>query len=393
MPSRHVARRHLLLAGGGGGGAASSSILAAGAAPGEAPVAAVGSAEDDDEPIPTLRVLFAAGGTGGHVYPAIAITDALVGAAEGGRLPGGARRVEVHFAGTAHRHEATAVPNAGYPLHTVPSVALRRPLRSAANLSVPFKLAWAVLRTLVLIVRVNPHVVVGTGGYVSLPTCLAAVLARRPLVIQEQNAAPGMANKILARFAALACVAFEAATRRLRGARRFATHGNPTRAALREMSRDRARRELAAMFRERRADGNERNQGKRGEPGGESGPGPRTIEAGDRVLVVLGGSLGAAAINAALRRALPALMEDERLWVVWQAGASGFDALRDEVRAHPRLLLTPFVDRMEVVYGEAIAPALNPEPSSIDPRLLRRASRAEREARDWRGWDPRRRGG
>ena len=70
-------------------------------------------------------------------------------------------------------------------------MSLKRPLASLGNLMLPFTLAWAVIRSVFLIARVAPHVVVGTGGYISLPTCLAAVLTRRPLVVQEQNATPG----------------------------------------------------------------------------------------------------------------------------------------------------------------------------------------------------------
>ena len=76
-------------------------------------------------------------------------------------------------------------------MHAVPAVSLKRPLASLGNLMLPLALAWAVIRSVFLIARVAPHVVVGTGGYISLPTCLAAVLTRRPLVVQEQNAAPG----------------------------------------------------------------------------------------------------------------------------------------------------------------------------------------------------------
>jgi UDP-N-acetylglucosamine--N-acetylmuramyl-(pentapeptide) pyrophosphoryl-undecaprenol N-acetylglucosamine transferase len=105
------------------------------------------SENDEDEDVaderPPLRVLFAAGGTGGHVYPAIAIADALCKASAAGTLPGG-RRADVHFAGTAHRHEGRAVPAAGYRLHTVPAVSLKRPLASIRNLLLPFNLAWAV---------------------------------------------------------------------------------------------------------------------------------------------------------------------------------------------------------------------------------------------------------
>jgi hypothetical protein len=202
--------------------------------------------------------------------------------------------------------------------------------------------------------------------------------------------------------------AFEKAAARFTRVRRFAAHGNPTRAVLRQSSREAARRELGDMFRRENegcgggsdgdggdgdgdssgvsvASGSSGGGGSGGGSGvgggGGSGGGGETIAANDNVLVVLGGSLGAAAINAAVRGAIPTLLSDDtlggngasmrgeassksnrassskggdgRTWVVWQAGESGFDEIRAKVPRHPRLLLTPFIDRMEVVYGAA----------------------------------------
>ena len=197
--------------------------------------------------------------------------------------------------------------------------------------------------------------------------------------------------------ATLVCVAFQKATLRFSGAKRCATHGNPTREVLREMSRDEARHDLSEMFRKEEVRSESSSSGGGGGSGvskggdnllhtaGGSGVGEHTQSGGDtiaeddKVLVVLGGSLGAAAINTAMRGAISMLLPDDatytpggsggsahgardwsgrpngggRMWVVWQAGASGFDALRAAVPPHPRLLLTPFIDRMEVAYGAA----------------------------------------
>ena len=194
-------------------------------------------------------MLFAAGGTGGHVFPAIAIADELTRLAREGGLPPPFARVRCDFAGTSTRRESTAVPSAGYSLSVVPVAELARPWASSpTNLTLPFRLAAATRAAMSLVDKLRPHVVVGTGGYVSLPTCVAAVLKRVPLVIQEQNAVPGVANAILARAATTRCAAFASAADALGG--KCVVRGNPTRASLRVMTKTVARERLRGMFAE-----------------------------------------------------------------------------------------------------------------------------------------------
>ena len=139
-----------------------------------------------------MRVLLAGGGTAGHTSPLLATADALR------RLDAG---VEITCLGTARGLETTVVPAAGYPLELVPPVPLpRRP--GADLLRVPGRLRAAVRATYDVMDRVRPDAVVGYGGYVSVPAYLAARKRKVPVVVHEQNALPGLGNKVGARVAA-----------------------------------------------------------------------------------------------------------------------------------------------------------------------------------------------
>ena len=145
-----------------------------------------------------MRILLAGGGTAGHTSPLLATADALR------RLVPGC---EVTCLGTPRGLENTVVPAAGYPLELIPPVPL--PRRPGAELArVPGRLRTAVKETLAVLDRVRPDVVVGYGGYVSMPAYLAARRRRLPLVVHEQNALPGLANKVGARVADRVAVSF-----------------------------------------------------------------------------------------------------------------------------------------------------------------------------------------
>ncbi|MGY2704008.1 undecaprenyldiphospho-muramoylpentapeptide beta-N-acetylglucosaminyltransferase [Nocardioides sp. HB32] len=145
-----------------------------------------------------MRVLLAGGGTAGHTSPLLATADALRRLAPG---------VEVTCLGTPRGLENKVVPEAGYPLELIPPVPLpRRP--NADFFKVPVRLRAAVRETRAVLDRVRPDVVVGYGGYVSMPVYLAVRKGQVPLVIHEQNAVPGLANKAGARFAERVLVSF-----------------------------------------------------------------------------------------------------------------------------------------------------------------------------------------
>lgn len=144
-----------------------------------------------------VAVLIVGGGTGGHVYPALALADELVGR--------GTPRGAIRFLGSARGLEARAVPDAGYVIDLLPGRGLQRRL-TLANVGALVGAALALVRAWWIVGRMRPRVVVGVGGYASLPGVVAARLHRIPTVVHEQNAAPGLANRIGTRLGARAAV-------------------------------------------------------------------------------------------------------------------------------------------------------------------------------------------
>lgn len=152
---------------------------------------------------PYPSVVLAGGGTAGHVLPALAVARALVSR--------GHRPEDLLFVGSSRGQEARLVPAAGFPLARLPGRGISRrrsPAALLANVGAGAGLAVAAVRALVLVGRRRPGVVLSVGGYASVPAALAAVVLRRPLVLHEQNAVPGAANRVFARFARACAVSF-----------------------------------------------------------------------------------------------------------------------------------------------------------------------------------------
>ena len=219
-----------------------------------------------------LRVLIMAGGTGGHVFPALAVAQHL-------RTHG----AHVAWLGTRRGLESDVVPKAGFELHYL-SIGGLRGKDVLTLLLAPFKLLLAVLQALLIVARYRPSVVLGLGGFVTGPGGVGAWLLRKPLVIHEQNAIPGMTNRWLSRIAVRVLQAFPGAFPANTGA---VTTGNPLRA------------EIVALL-----------------------PPQQRFAARDGKLrlLVLGGSLGAQALNSAVPAALALLAEADRPTVLHQAG-------------------------------------------------------------------------
>lgn len=251
--------------------------------------------------MPTLMVM--AGGTGGHIYPGLAVADALR-----------ARGWKVVWMGNPDGMEARIVPASGYEVAWVRFTALRgkgllRKLLLPINLLRGFAQAFAQIR------RVKPSVVLGMGGYVTFPGGMMAALQGRPVVVHEQNSVAGLANRALARVADRVVTGFPGVLEKGEWV------GNPVRADITAVAPP------AARFAAR------------------SGP--------LRVLVV-GGSLGAAALNEVMPQALAAMTPEERPVVTHQAGTRQIDALRTAYEAAGvEGELLPFIDDMANRYASA----------------------------------------
>ncbi|MCW2832398.1 MAG: murG [Nocardioides sp.] len=254
-----------------------------------------------------MRILLAGGGTAGHTSPLIATADALR------RLDPG---VEITCLGTPRGLENTVVPAAGYPLVLIPPVPLpRRP--SVELLRVPGRLRGAVRSTLEIFDRVRPDVVVGYGGYVSMPAYLAARRRGLPLVIHEQNALPGLANKVGARVATRVAVSFPGTP-----LARAELVGLPIRRMISTLDRGAMRAEARAFF---------------------------GLDPDRPTLLVTGGSQGARRINESVAAAAPALAA-AGVQVLHVVGPKGEAA--PEVRGVP-YVVAHFVDRMDLAYAAA----------------------------------------
>lgn len=250
-------------------------------------------------------VLIMAGGTGGHVFPALAVADVLV-----------RRGLKVQWLGTARGIEAELVPRAGIPLHFVQVGGLRGK-GLGVQLVAPVVLLRALWQALALLRRLRPACVLGLGGFASGPGGVAAWLLRIPLLIHEQNAVPGTTNRLLAHIARRVLLGYPDA---LEG-EHTAYVGNPVRAAIAQL------------------------------------PPPEQRWAG-RVgslrLLVLGGSLGARPINDVLPAAIAA-MPPELQPEVWHQCGRGRDASVAEAYRNLRLTarVVPFIDDMATAYGWA----------------------------------------
>ncbi|MDH5620013.1 MAG: undecaprenyldiphospho-muramoylpentapeptide beta-N-acetylglucosaminyltransferase, partial [Gammaproteobacteria bacterium] len=254
----------------------------------------------------TRPILIMAGGTGGHVYPALAVAHALK-----------ARARDVVWLGTHRGLESRIVPAAGIDIEWISIKGLRRK-GALAVLVAPFQIGWALLQSLAVIFRRRPAAVLGMGGFVSGPGGVAAWLTRRPLVIHEQNAAAGMTNRLLARLARVVLQAFPGSFNPDVDA---LTVGNPVREA------------IAAV-----APPHERYASRQGAL---------------RVLV-LGGSQGALALNRAVPAALALLDADVRPIVRHQCGERTLDIAADAYAEHGvDAELLPFIEDMAGAYGWA----------------------------------------
>jgi UDP-N-acetylglucosamine--N-acetylmuramyl-(pentapeptide) pyrophosphoryl-undecaprenol N-acetylglucosamine transferase len=248
-------------------------------------------------------ILIMAGGTGGHIYPGLAVADALR-----------AQGWNVVWLGAPNSMEAELVPKHGYPVAWVNFTGVRGKglLRL---LTLPFTLLRALGQSADAIFRHRPDVVLGMGGYITMPGGLMAAILRRPLVIHEQNSIAGMSNKVLAKLAARVLSGFPGVLKRAEWC------GNPVRADIAALSEPQARYDARS---------------------------------GKLNVLVVGGSLGAKALNEAVPQALAMLSEQERPNVLHQTGKKNLEAVQKlYAEAGVSADIHPFLDDMANQYAIA----------------------------------------
>jgi len=264
----------------------------------------------------SVRILFAGGGTGGHLYPAIAIANRLT------ELLKGSMQVDIAFVGTKRGLEYRLKDELGYPLHLINMRGITRSL-TIINLLVPFIIILALLQSAMLLKRLRPDLVVGTGGYVSWPVLKMAATLGIITVLQEQNSYPGIATRSGARKAKRIYLGFEDAKAFIERKAQTVVTGNPVRAEIGTGSKSKA----VAQFK---------------------------LDPNKKTILVLGGSQGARAINNAVIKSLEA-----RLWagdaqILWQTGKRDYKDVKAKVS---ELLwdgaLFPYANNVQDVYAAA----------------------------------------
>ena len=266
-----------------------------------------------------LKVILSGGGTGGHIYPAVAVAEALKR-----RLGDG---VELLFVGAEGKMEMEKVPALGYRIEGLPVVGLQRRL-TLRNLQVPFKVAESLRKARRVIREFGADVVVGFGGYASAPVLWSAQRMGIPTLIQEQNSYAGVTNKILASRAKRICVAYEGMERFFPKDRIVMT-GNPLRGRLLEQHDPAVlKAEGLAYF---------------------------GLKADKPIVLVVGGSLGTRTLNNMMKANVDRITSEGKMQVIWQTGKFYEREMTEfmQNRSSEGIWRGAFIDRMDLAYAVA----------------------------------------
>ena len=256
------------------------------------------------------KFILSGGGTGGHIYPAIAIANELKS-----RFPD----AEFLFVGAKDKMEMQKVPQAGYNIKGLWISGLQRRL-TFDNALFPIKLLSSLLKSRTIINQFKPDVVIGTGGFASGPLLQVAAIAGIPTVIQEQNSFPGITNKLLSKKANKICVAYENLERFFPKEKMILT-GNPVRQDLIDIESKRA--EAIQNF---------------------------NLDANKKTVLVLGGSLGARRVNQLIEKELASMLS-QNVQVIWQCGKLYLEEYKKYNSANVQVVA--FIERMDLVYAAA----------------------------------------
>jgi UDP-N-acetylglucosamine--N-acetylmuramyl-(pentapeptide) pyrophosphoryl-undecaprenol N-acetylglucosamine transferase len=255
------------------------------------------------------KFILSGGGTGGHIYPAIAIANELKS-----HFPD----AEILFVGAQDKMEMQKVPQAGYKIEGLWIAGLQRKL-TIQNLMFPFKLLSSLWKSKKIIKNFQPDAVIGTGGFASGPLLQVANSLNIPTVIQEQNSYPGITNKLLSKKANSICVAYDNLDRFF-PKNKIVLTGNPVRQDLLDV--DSKKNEGITYF---------------------------NLDASKKTLLVLGGSLGARRLNKLIEKELDFLLAND-IQVFWQCGKLYFDEYQI-YNKRTNVHVVAFIDRMDLIYA------------------------------------------
>lgn len=266
-----------------------------------------------------LKVILSGGGTGGHIYPAVAVAEALKR-----RLGDG---VELLFVGAEGKMEMEKVPALGYGIEGLPVVGLQRRL-TLRNLQVPFKVAESLRKARRVIREFGADVVVGFGGYASAPVLWSAQRMGIPTLIQEQNSYAGVTNKILASRAKRICVAYEGMERFFPKDRIVMT-GNPLRGRLLEQHDPAVLKAEGLTY--------------------------FGLKADKPIVLVVGGSLGTRTLNNMMKANVDRITSEGKMQVIWQTGKFYEREMTEfmQSRSSEGIWRGAFIDRMDLAYAVA----------------------------------------
>jgi len=261
-----------------------------------------------------LRVIISGGGTGGHIFPAIAIANALK------------KRnadTKILFVGANGRMEMEKIPQAGYEIKGLNIAGFQRG-SIIKNLTLPFKIIGSLLSANNIVRSFKPAVAIGVGGYASGPLLRAAGFAGVPTVIQEQNSFAGITNKLLAKNAKVICTAYEGMDK-VFPKKKIVLTGNPVRLAIVEMQKtgNDLRSEAYKYF---------------------------GLDPQRKTILIIGGSLGARTLNESVEAAINRI-KDGDVQIIWQTGKVYFENCKNIGAGISQLKTLQFIDRMDLAYA------------------------------------------
>lgn len=260
-----------------------------------------------------LRIIIAAGGTGGHVFPALALGEEIRE-----QFP----EAEILFIGTNRGLEDRVIPQAGFQLKTIVMSGLARsfaPMDILKNIWMPFKLFFGMIQSWMILRRFRPDAAIGCGGYVTGPVIWLAAKMKIPTLIQEQNSRPGRTTLFLSRYVNAVHLTYEDAGRFFKSRDKLLVSGNPLRKGLQKIDRQEASRFFG-------------------------------LHTNNKTLLVVGGSLGAHAINMALLDIVDELIRLGDINVLWQTGTMDHQGIAAHVK-HEQVKILKFIDNMSAAYS------------------------------------------